>query len=217
MAPRRNRQRRSAGRRKPWYMRKRVAKRKTYNPTFSETFNAGGLQLNSGGMFRVRFNDIPQRADYAALYKQFAIRRMKVTIVPRLNSFDPNVNGVAASIWQPRIVYAVNDTPITLNPAAEIDVLTDNGCKIRTLNNKPLSISCVPKPELVMNDLAGNRITMRQKKLVWLNLDSPDTNYNGQDVLHSGISYWISGNPSIAGDFVFDVYIKVTFSVRDPA
>lgn len=54
-----------------------------------------------------------------------------------------------------RIVYAVNDDPNdTLNPVTELDVLQDNGCRIKQLT-KPFRITFRPKISLGQAGVAG--------------------------------------------------------------
>lgn len=210
----RGRGRARAGRRKPWYMRKRVG-RKPVIHTFTETLQASPLPSGGGGIFSTRFNDLPQAAQYATLWKQFCIRKLEVMIVPKFNSFGVTGN-VANSYWQPRITYAVNDTPSLLTPATELDVLTDNGCKTKVINNKPLRITCYPKPEFISTDLTGARVVTRQRKMIWFNTGNTDVAFSGQNVVHTGIQYFVTGNtPGAPVEELADVYYKVTISMRD--
>ena len=113
MAKRYGRRRVRRGNRKPWHMRRRS--KRTSSVTFTEMISAGGLVVNQGGIFTTRFADLPQASNYASLYKQFCIKRLQAIVVPRFNSFDPNTLGGGGSLatsWvQPRLTYAVNDTP----------------------------------------------------------------------------------------------------------
>lgn len=206
---------RRGGRAKPWYMRKRVARRRPKVHTFTETLQASPLPSGGGGIFSTRFNDLPQAAQYATLFKQFCIRKLVVMIVPKFNSFGVTGN-VTNSYWQPRITYAVNDTPSLLTPATELDVLTDNGCKTKVINNKPLRLVCYPKPEFISTDLAGARVVTRQRKQIWFNTGNTDVAFSGQDVVHTGIQYYVTGNtPGAPVEELADVYYKVTISMRD--
>lgn len=188
-----------------------------YSRVFTEVLNAGNIQLNTGGTFVCRFNDIPQAGQYAALYKQFCIKKLQIMLLPRLNSYDANTTAsVATSYWVPRLVYSVDDTPGLQVPPTEISVLTDNGAKIVPLTNKA-TLTCWPKPAIGSQDIfSGTLVATRQRKMVWLNTESVDVSNNGQNVQHNGIRYFLSGNP-LYNEFVFDVYYKITFQMRDPA
>lgn len=212
----RPRSRRTAGqKKKARFMRQR----KLAFPmrTFTEVYNAGGLSVNSGGVFTTTMSAIPQAGQYAALYKQFCIKKLEVTLIPRLNSFDPNTaGGTGLSFWLPRIAYSVDDSPDVLPPLSELDVLTDNGVKLVSMD-KPIKMVCYPKPSIQsIESGSGNPVATRQKKQVWFNHRNPDVAADGWSVQHGSIRYWISAN-TLLSDFQFDVYHKVTFACRDPA
>lgn len=203
--------------RKAWGRKRNL---RTSSHTFTEMVSAGGLVVNQGGIFSTRFSDLPQANNYASLYKQFCIKKLQAIIVPRFNSFDPNTLGGGGSLatsWvQPRLTYAINDTPALTVPATELDVLTDNGCKIRLLNSKPIKINMTPKPEQLSSDLGGHPVVTRQQKLLWFNTNNPQVGFDGVNVVHHGAQYFLSGNPSRT-DYMFDLFYKVTIGVRDPA
>lgn len=209
-----NRKRRAAGR------RRRAARKniKTMSHTFTEVFSTGSIPVNAGGTFYTTFSAIPQCASYAALYKQFCIKKLQVTLMPRLNSYDPNTAGsVGLSYWAPRIAYSIADTPNVINPTSEADVLTDNGVKVLSMGSKPIRMTCYPKPSInVIETGSGNPVAVRQRKTLWFNQRNTEVGNDGWSVPHGNIRYWISSNPLLS-DFQFDVYYKVTFAVRDPA
>lgn len=217
MAPRgpRGRRMRKGKKRTTWRPRRRQAR--VYSQTYTELVSAGNIQANAGGQFVCRFNDIPQAGQYAALYKQFCIKKLQVMLLPRLNSYDANTTAsVGTSYWAPRLTYSVDDTPATTIPAAELDVLTDNGAKVISLTDKR-TLTCYPKPSIaVMNVNDGAQVATRQRKAVWLNTNNVDTQLNGQNVQHHGIRYWLTANP-LYNEFFFDVYYRITFQMRDPA
>lgn len=197
--------------------RKRGVKASKY-PTFTEVFTTGSIPVNAGGTFYTAFSQIPQCAQYATLYKQFCIKKLQVTLMPRLNSFDPNTaGGTGLSFWAPRIAYSIDDTPSVINPTSELDVLTDNGVKVLSLGSKPIKMTCYPKPSInSIESGSGNPVSTRQRKIVWFNQRNTEVGNDGWSVPHGNIRYWISANPLLS-DYQFDVYYKVTFSVRDPA
>lgn len=208
-----NRKRRAAGRRRA--ARKNI---KTVSHTFTEVLTTGSIPVNAGGVFYTTFSQIPQAASYAALYKQFCIKKLQVTLMPRLNSYDPNTAAaVGLSYWAPRIAYSVADTPNVANPTSELDVLTDNGVKVVSLGSRPLRMTCYPKPSIsALEAGSGNPVAIRQRKTIWLNQRNNEVTDDGWSVPHGNIRYWISANPLLS-DYQFDVYYKITFAVRDPA
>lgn len=187
--------------------------------TFTETLAAGSISTQSGGVFKVSMASVPQISDYATLYSQFCIRRLKVMLLPRYGQSDPNaaLSLTGPGIYDSRLAFAVNDTPVKLSPTSEIDVLTDNGCRV-VQGTKKISIRCDPKPDIALLDNAtGIPAAIRSSKETWFNFRNSTTGTNGENVEHGGISWWLSGNPAVASLPVYDVYYKVTFSVRDPS
>lgn len=191
------------------------------SPTFVETYSKSSIPTNAGGVFSARISDIPQIAQYATLYKQYRINWIKVTLVPDFNSQAADHNAAAYNATVPtqnfgmaRIVYAINDSPQLTVPATEADVLEDNGCKIKSLGPK-WSCSFKPVPDVgVASGTTGNTIWTRQKFRQWFNFDTVTT---GNNPLHYGVSYYITqlvantqANPT------YNVYYKVSFSLRDP-
>lgn len=191
------------------------------SPTFVETYSKSVIPTNLGGVFSARITDIPQIAQYAALYKQYRINWVKVILVPDWNSQSADQNTAAYNATVPtqnfgmaRIAYAINDTPQLVAPATEAVVLQDNGCKVKALGSK-FSCSFKPVPDVgVTSGTTQNPIWTRQKFRQWFNFDLALT---GNNPLHYGVSYYITqpvfntqANPT------YNVYYKVSFSLRDP-
>lgn len=187
--------------------------------TFTECFQAAPLVINTGGVLKCRMNDIPQVARYSALYSQFAIRKMKVVLLPKYGQAEPNAAlvGLTAIDYQTgRFAFAINDTPGRRPPASELDVLTDNGARV-VMGSKKIVITCYPKPDVGETELAtGAAVASRSRALKWFNFFTPELDATGQQVEHGAISWWLSNNPALGALDAFDVYIYVTFSVRDP-
>lgn len=202
------------------------------SPTFVETYSKsqivipaapGGPNINItggvGGVFSARISEIPQIAQYAQLYKQYRINWVKVILVPNYNSTSADMNSAQYNAAVPtgiggqgRIVYAINDSPQLTVPANETEVLTDNGCKIKALGSK-WSCSFKPVPDVgVTSGTTANPIYTRQKFRQWFNFDLVTT---GNNPLHYGVTYWMS-QPNNGMDVVYNVYFKVSFSLRDP-
>lgn len=199
-APRRPR-RRMPGRRR--FGLKRMIR---YNkvPSFTETINFGRLPTQSGQVFTLQFAALSQSGNYSNLYRQYRINRLTWMLVPDWNSFDPNAG--AAAVNKPRVVYAIDDTANVVAPVNELDVLEDNGCKIRALSNI-VKISHVPVPFLGQAVSIGGFASVN-KKYQWLNTDP-----SGVLVPHGGVRLYVSnGGPPI----IYTVYCKVSFSLKDP-
>lgn len=208
MKYRRRTTRRATGRPGSRYPRRRlnIVRGPRYNkvPSFVESYAVPDtIPSQAGGLLATAFNIIPQWQQYASLYNQYRINWVRYMIVPQWDSFDPNN---AAVITAPRIVYSVQDTAFeaAVPPASENDVLLDNGCKIKMLT-RPVKISQVPVPSLGMSNQAGGFASV-SKKRTWIDTNSPNVN-------HGYVPYWITnGGPAIS----FKVYVKVSFSLRDP-
>lgn len=192
-------------------------------PTFVETFAGTQAVANAGGLFAVRISDIPQvlQGHYTSLYKQYRINWVKVMIVPDWNSTAAdhnagqyNASSAVPSFAQARIAYAINDSPQLAAPATEAIVLEDNGCKIKPIGSK-WSCSFKPVPDVaVVTNPTANAVWTKQKYRQWFNFDTVIT---GNNPLHYGISYYITQLQSGGADLVkYNVYYKVSFSLRDP-
>jgi len=181
-----------------------------YQPTFTETFSAGTIQAGAGNIFSVRFNQIPEFQNYVNLYNTYQIRSVQVLLLP---TQVVNTQSVAVPIDPPRIAFAVQSTSQIATPAAELDVLNDNGCKIRLLT-KPLKIRASMRPQLSEADNTTTGlvpVTESNKRSKWLS-----TSERGVAVEHSGITYWLTQNYTTAQVSQVNVFFKVFFAMRDP-
>lgn len=197
--------------------RMRLAPR-MYNPTptFTETFKMTTLNGSStgvtAGLLQTCLNYVPQVTDYTALYNQYCIRSVQFILIPAYDQYDStNVTTNPAAITAPRLVYAINDSAQQPTPATELDVLTDNGAKIRMMD-RPIRIRCRPVAQVGMSASTGGFVS-ETKKTRWLSTANPE-------ILHSGVSYAISQTiPSSLVDPncpIATLYAKLTFSLRDP-
>lgn len=185
---------------------------------FTEVLDAGQLDSNAGGVFKVAFNSIPQYTEYSKLYRQFCIKKLQVMLLPLYTDAEINTGLGTLDYQATRIAWAVNDTPQLTAPASELEVLEDNGAKV-VIGHKKININCWPKPDLTMvapGTLSNTYVGVRTRKALWLNTDAAGQAYSGTGITHAGISYWVSNNLANAGVPVFKVYFKVTFAMRDP-
>lgn len=189
---------------------RRQFRRVAFNPmpTFTETYIDSRIQGNSGGQFTTVINKLPQVGQYSGLYNQYKIVSVKVMILPTYTSFGgESTSGPGHTA--PRLVYAINDTPNTPTPTLESQILTDNGCRIVTLDKKTV-IRFKPVPE---RTTSATGVEERAKMSSWLSFAKP-----GQvDPTHWGVDWFITAD-NIGGEtpILFDVYYKVTFQLRDP-
>lgn len=204
------------------------------SPTFVETYKSKDLfqviagSPGAGRTFKVRISDIPQSLQYFNLYKQYRINWVKVMMLPKLNTegTDPNIytqmgalgGGPLPSMGMARIVYSIQDSPNTGDPANEAEVLAENGCKIKPFRSK-WSCSFKPVPDVAQTTPVGT-IWTRQKYRQWFNFDNV---LPGNNPEHGGVSVWvtlpgtqIAGDPPVVVPNDYYVYYKVSFTLRDP-
>lgn len=195
--------------------------RRIGNPTFTETVKLttinAGTQAGGGsasgvtaGLLQVSMDTVPQYANYQALYNQYCIKSVQFMLLPSYDQYDSANSSAAATpaVTAPRLVYAINDSAKQTPPATELDVLEDNGCKIRLLD-RPVKIRCRPVAQTALTDSNSN-LQFETRKNRWLSFNVPST-------AHSGVAYAIS--QTVAGTTampVVEVYAKITFSLRDP-
>lgn len=187
--------------------RPRAMIRYNRQPSFVETYEVDqpALTTNTGGVLGTGLNLLPQFAQYAALYNQYRINWVQYTIVPQWDSFDPNAGTAAISL--PRIAYSIQDTGSDLAnpPTSELNVLTDNGAKIRMLD-RIVKISHRPVASVGVALPTGG-FNGRSQKGQWLDIQ-------GGNVTHGYVNYWITG--AVATALTFKCYAKVSFSLKDP-
>jgi len=188
------------------------------SPIFTESFvlpKTGGqytLDPNTGGILAVSMDNMPQLAQYSALYQKYRILKAKFICIPTWNTASADVNserppGGLLSVGLSRIVYAINDSPDqVIAPVNEDEVLTDNGAKIACGSPK-LVMSCRPVPNTL--DSNGNKMSLRGKYL----------NFVSTNIPHFGITWYHSQpvQPVNQGFGVpYLVYCKLTFQLADP-
>jgi len=185
-------------------------------PTFSETYRLGTVVSNpatgnTSGVWKASLLGIPQIANYTNLYNQYCIKRVTLTIMPAYTMYDSEnlATTSAAIITVPRLVYAVQDSAQQPTPTGENDVLADNAHKIRMMN-RPVKISFRPVAELGASASTGGFVS-ESKRMRWISTANPE-------VLHAGVAYSFTQaiQNTVQNDPIATVYVKVTFSLRDP-
>lgn len=192
-----------------------------YKPIFTETVAGPALNVaivGLGGRFSPNMGQIPQLAQYANLYRKYRILKCTVFIVPYFNSYDANAQAynyasTVNSFGQPRIVYSIDDTPTGAPPGSELEVLNNNGCKIKTMSNTT-KITFKPVPNI--KDTNGEVPILKNNFLV---LNPPTTPPTANNADHFGVNFWMScyAPGTGAGSYVsFQTYYKLTFQLSDP-
>jgi len=188
-------------------------------PTFTETLDFGNFTMPASGPYlgqlQCSLNSIPQWSNYATLYNQARITRVQYILMPEFNQYGPQADAHAAtlSITTPRLVYSIQDTAGVAGPVSELDVLTDNGCKIRQFN-RPLKIAHRPVADLgQLATTLASALVFTTKKNQWIKTDAL-----GASVSHGAINYAVTqdvqntSNPQTG----WVIYAKITFQLRDP-
>lgn len=194
----------------------RLARALNPRPIFTETYSKGVIAPNSGGVLTFNINEVPQLTQYNTLYQKYRIVSARVILVPQFMAGEQNAASYNASVnvyahGLGRIVWAVNDSPGVTAPGAELDVLKDNGCKVRPVRDM-VKMACRPKP--LYEDANGILITLKQN---WINFQTGPS--APADPKHFGISYWYSqpdlGTTPLTNNDL-QVYCKLTFQLADP-
>lgn len=217
--------------------RKVFRKAVSQSQVFTETCKAVGTGLTSDGRIQIiggtsftagKFSfslnnlDSTTLSAYSALYQMYKILKVTAIIIPKWNSVDQNTAQLATGAAQPlteapRIAYAINDsTNDLLPPTTELDVLQDNGAKLRMLT-KPLKIKFRPRAALdAINPLnTAHNVAYQFNMQPWIGFDG-----DGTVIPHVGVDWVVSQTNTYPtpSDFsnVADVYYKVTFMCKDP-
>lgn len=191
-------------------------------PVFTETFmkmngnNPYVLNPNAGGLLQVSISEVPQLAQYDALYTKYRILKCQYIFIPLWNTeaSDANAANYNASLTPAvinsglsRLVFSIDNTPDISPPVAESQVLEHNGCKIMVGKPK-VTISHRPVPNVL--DQNGVSMTFKDKYIT----------FSSVNALHNGISWWHTQPPltnAASGYGVpFQVYCKLTFQLADP-
>lgn len=184
------------------------------SPMFTETFV--GAPILTGGvgaqapvqLIQNNLGQIPQVADYTALYNQYKIMKVTAIFVPAYDTYQAGTPTGATGTTCPRMVYAIQNTSQQLNPVTEADVLQDNGAKIRMFD-KPVKISWRPVAA-VADALVQGGFASVNRKHTWLGTTNSAVNHNGLAIAFT------SALPPAGNPYLAQVYYKITFALRDP-
>jgi hypothetical protein len=185
-----------------------------------------GTDPGVGGLFVVRAADVTQWGSYANLYRQYCIKSFTVHLVPRYNSFDPNSQlfnlttpGIGNSC-DPQFCYSINKTPALTQPLSQLNVLTDNGCKINSCTRKIRIHVKNPAPDVAVSSLGitGTPYSLNTRKTMWFNTGANNQGGAASTMPHYGVSWWLRSPATLVNPLiVFDVYTSITLAFRDPA
>lgn len=193
----------------------------SYGVDASGVIGLTGPAQGVAGKFLVSMKDIPQYQQYQNLYNMFKITKVTAIIIPKWNSGDPNtaqynlLNSTPA--WEcPRMAYAINDNVNDLTPpTTELEVLEDNGAKIRRLTS-PFKIRFSPRVAVDGVNPANTTqgVAIQYPRKPWIGFDGI-----GTTLLHTGVDWYVSCDNTASPDNfldVADVYFKVSFICKDP-
>jgi len=193
-------------------------------PIFTETYRMGTadplrpyyqLDSNAGGILTANIGQMPQLAQYSALYTKYKILRVRFILLPQYNTEASDGNAAIFNQSTPisnfgmgRIVTAVNNSPQQINPINENDVLEDNGCLIHSGKSK-IVLGCKPVPNL----LDANNVALSERNK-FINFNNPVA----PEVDHYGIRWWYTLPTSTTNpvNIPYFVYCKLTFQLSDP-
>lgn len=177
------------------------------------------------GKFQFRMTDIPQIQNYANLYNLYKVLKIQAIVIPKFSNADPNSatynNAQPIAAWEnARFVYSINDDVNDLStPLTELDVLEDNGSKIRALT-RPIKINFRPKVVVDGTDPATtNFVAIQPKYRPWIGFGPDDNAFTpARAPYHVGVDWCLSCDNTSTTEFldVADVYFKVTFVCKDP-
>lgn len=200
------------------------------SPSVPGVMADGSIRIQPGtqftvGKFQFRMSDIPQVQNYANLYNLYKVLKIQAIIIPKFTNADPNSAqyniGIPTAAWEnARIVYSINDDTNDLAvPLSELDVLEDNGAKIRALT-RPLKINFRPKVVVDGTDPATNLgVAIMPKFRSWVGFGADDQAYDpSRAPYHVGVDWCVSCDNTSTNEFldVADVYFKVSFVCKDP-
>lgn len=134
-------------------------------------------------------------------------------IVPQFSStdfpanLDPATGGAGLQFsTQPRLTYAIQNSPLGNAPLSELEVLTMNGAKMKVVLGKPFSISCRPKPNIGVANmtpgsggLVGYEIRNRDQ---WFNFPKSSDPSDPAALPHLGISFWSQYAQTVLSDAI---------------
>lgn len=155
----------------------------------------------------------------------YKVLKVQAIVIPKFSNADPNSaqynNTLPIASWENvRMVYAINDDTNDLaTPTSELDVLEDNGAKIRSLT-RPTKITFRPKVVVDPTDPATTLgVATMNKYRPWIGFGPDDNAFSpSRAPYHVGVDWCVSCDNTSTTEFldVADVYFKVTFVCKDP-
>jgi len=176
------------------------------NPTFTETFFHGQITAGTGGLWQPQFSSVPERADYAALYRSYKILKVEIIVLPESNVAQASLG--TAGIGQ--LIFAVDPSAELATPASVVDVLNNNKVSM-CLTDTSRRMRFTPVPAVSVGIIGGGgadtAVSIRPQ---WLSFDG-----SGMNVFHNGVTWWYQ-NSSAGANCTANVYFKLTFQCKDP-
>lgn len=120
------------------------------------------------------------------------------------SNLDPTTGGAGLQFSsQPRLTYAIQDSPEFVPPTNEVEVLAMNGARTRIVLGKPFKLSCRPKPNIgVQNMSTMSVIGVTQRGQQWFNFPVSDDPGDAGNLPHAGISFWSQYAQTVASNAI---------------
>lgn len=188
--------------------------------TFEETFQASAITVGPsgvGGQFMVKLSDLPLNTSYRNIFDLFCIEEFTVSIVPQFNVAELNsVLDNPSSPWagMGHIVYAVNKSPGVSAPTSKGEVMSEDDCKVRTLDKLMKIRVRSPKP-LLPAYVGATGVYTEQKGKQWMSMGNGSYSGDGTGVNHYGVNYWVECPIASGATCNYNVYYKVRFSCKE--
>lgn len=154
-----------------------------------------------------RLSDLPEFAEFTALFQQYKLNAVKLQFIPVTNITDTQATGGKSQIYIHSVFDPVNE--LSIHNATEDKFLQYNNCKTRPLikSNQAASYYYAKvNPLLEVKDEAGTSAPLAQN--VRRNRSRLTCSTEGAEIPHLGLKMWIQNT---TGDFLADA--GLTFKV----
>lgn len=168
--------------------------------------------------YTIRFSDLPNVADYQALFDEYKISAVKFTFRPRYDNFAgndttdtvlPGLTNVGATY-----LHFINDPASRVAPsgtytAATLNTFLENGNVRSVLANKPVSVYFKPLINDAISQTGASADQFRRVKPGWLTTNTPGTLHCGFHVFAQDINLAANWQNS------YDVFVTMYFAVKN--
>jgi len=147
--------------------------------------NIDSTTVGTGGGYYFRLNQLPNYAEFTALFDAYRINKVVMRFIPQYNQINTNTN-VGAPVTVP-LMYTVIDYDDVTSPTGGVDLQQYASCKTMA-GNKPFTMVIVPKTAtpVYRNNVASAYLQNNPRQ--WIDCTYPD-------VEHYGVRFFM--NPSL--------------------